>query len=79
MTDYFPTDGTLDQDIDGLLYGAQWDTLMLDYSFPENTLFYGQGYGWGEPQSNFEPLTSTQIIDPVFIVLSMQRSGRTCC
>ncbi|WP_457092865.1 M10 family metallopeptidase [Microvirga sp. P5_D2] len=47
--------------IDGVLSGLQWNGSEVTYSFPAQAAFYGTGYGSGEPQNNFEPLTNFQI------------------
>jgi len=52
---------TNNQDINGLLTGAKWDTLNLSYSFPKSASYYGSDYGWGEPDNNFGALNATQI------------------
>jgi serralysin len=47
--------------IDGLLFGMRWNSLELTYSFPQQASLYGQGYGLGEPDNNFEPLNGHQM------------------
>jgi Ca2+-binding RTX toxin-like protein len=46
--------------IDGVLSGLQWNGLNVTYSFPAQAVFYGSGYGSGEPQNNFEPMNELQ-------------------
>ena len=47
--------------IDGVLSGLKWSGSNVTYSFPAQAVFYGSGYGSGEPQNNFEPLNDLQI------------------
>lgn len=47
--------------IDGILSGLQWNSSEVTYSFPTQAVFYGPGYGSGEPQNRFEPLNDLQI------------------
>ncbi|ONG50803.1 hypothetical protein BKE38_17295 [Pseudoroseomonas deserti] len=51
---------TGNRDIDGLLSGLRWGTTNLSYSFPEYGAFFDRGYGWGEPNNNFEPFSAQQ-------------------
>lgn len=53
---------TYNQDTDGLLSGAMWNSLNLTYSFPTQASYYGAGYGNGEPQNNFKALNADQMI-----------------
>jgi serralysin len=48
--------------IDGVLSGLQWNGLNVTYSFPAQAIFYGSGYGSGEPQNNFAPMNELQIV-----------------
>jgi serralysin len=48
--------------IDGVLSGLQWNGLNVTYSFPAQAIFYGSGYGSGEPQNNFEPMNELQSV-----------------
>jgi len=60
MVDAVSVAQTNNQDIDGVLSGVCWSGSNLTYSFPSSASLYGSGYGWGEPQNNFEPLNSGQ-------------------
>ncbi len=49
------------QDIDGLLSAIKWNVSSLTFSFPTDPFSYASGYGSGEPNNNFAPLTATQL------------------
>ena len=46
--------------VDGLLMGTKWASSSLTFSFPTEASYYGNNYGYGEPQNNFEAFNSTQ-------------------
>jgi Ca2+-binding RTX toxin-like protein len=50
----------------------RWDSLGITYSFPGQAAFYGPGYGLGEPQNNFEPLSAVQatVVRSIFRMIS---------
>jgi serralysin len=48
--------------IDGVLSGLQWNGSTVTYSFPAQAIFYGSGYGSGEPQNNFAPMNELQSV-----------------
>ncbi len=57
VSTYSPTG---DPYLDGVLTGLKWAVNSLTYSFPTAAADYGAGYGSGEPQNNFLPLTAVQ-------------------
>jgi len=62
----------VDHNVNGLLAGLRWDSSHLTYSFPSDSSFYGNSYGAGEPQKNFQPLNAIQgaAVREVFRMLS---------
>lgn len=51
---------TDDPRVNGLLFGAEWSTDQLSFSFPQSASSYENGYGSGEPQRGFEAMNSAQ-------------------
>lgn len=51
---------TGNQDIDGVLWSSCWSDFNLTYSFPTKASYYGEDYGFGEPQDNFAALSEDQ-------------------
>jgi serralysin len=51
---------TGDAHVDSLLGGVKWAVSDLTFSFPTSASFYGSGYGYGEPGSNFGALSAIQ-------------------
>src|SRR3712207_1793911 len=39
----------------------RWNSLELTYSFPQQATFYGQDYGFGEPDNHFASLNVAQM------------------
>ncbi len=60
MATLLPVTATGNQDIDGVMYGSRWGMTDLTYSFPSNAAFYGNSYGQGETQNNFQALNDVQ-------------------
>jgi serralysin len=71
VSTYAPTG---DPYVDGILTGLQWATSSLTYSFPTDAADYGNGYGSGEPQNDFKPLTLAQE-DAVKAVLALDAAA----
>ncbi|EIM24711.1 M10 family metallopeptidase C-terminal domain-containing protein [Microvirga lotononidis] len=65
-------DRTYDQNIDGVLSGERWNSLNLTYSFPPSSANYGDPYGNGETENNFQPLSPLQsaTVRKVFAMIS---------
>lgn len=51
---------TGDPYVNSLLGGSKWGPSNFTYSFPSNNSYYEGGYGYGEPNSNFQALSTSQ-------------------
>jgi Ca2+-binding RTX toxin-like protein len=56
----FQVTATGNPDIDGLLSGFKWTANSITYSFPSSASAYPAGYGDGEPNDNFSPLSAVE-------------------